>query len=87
MIINIALYVQIVSFAFMPADTDKLLIEKDRVIKSQAGRITVLEEQLNWFKKQQFGGGKGESVVPNQLELELLKKKIANEMSRLNCWM
>jgi len=44
-------------------------------ITNQANEIRLLRQQLEWFKNDKFGGGKGEKTDANQLELEILKKK------------
>jgi transposase len=53
----------------------KIISELKEVINDLSVQNALLKQQLEWFKRQTFGGGKSEKTDANQLDLELLKKK------------
>lgn len=66
----------------MSENNNRIISEQKQVIETQeqqlrfqAGEIALLKQQLEWFRRQTFGGGKSEKTDVNQLDLELLKKK------------
>ena len=65
----------------MPDNKDMVISKLRGTVSNQVGTITnqadeirLLKQQLDWFRKYQFGGGKGEKTDANQLELEMFKK-------------
>ena len=59
----------------MHDNNEKIISEQKVIIDDLTVQNALLKQQLEWFKRQTFGGGKSEKTDANQLDLELLKKK------------
>jgi hypothetical protein len=57
---------------------DRIISEQEEVINDLLAQNALLKQQVEWFKRQLFGGGKSEKTDVKQLDLEFIKK-IENE--------